>query len=167
MSDHPPYITIDVEHFLSFMLGKDSTHGLAGGDEAVWVKEARRLTRHLRRYVQSNAQTSNDHLREMLACLDKMGESFKNPRTREPELFSAAVELCVLLLGARPNHWDRRSVNHSKHFRLDRYRTLTYSQTPEQKAALLYDRATKYWAPSLSDEEKREIASKVCRCVYP
>lgn len=159
MSDHPPYITIDVEHFLSSMLGKNSTHGLSGGDETAWVKEARRLVRHLRHYVLLNAQTSKDHLSQMLLCVEKMEKSFENPRTREPELVSAVVDLCVLLLGMRPDHWNLRAVNHSKHFRLDRYRSLTYGQTPEQRAALLYDRATK-WAPSLSDDEKREVASK-------
>lgn len=67
-ADRPPYITIEVEHFLSLVLGKDSTHGVA--ERGVHVGEGTSTPRStLGRYVALNARTSKDHLDECCGAL--------------------------------------------------------------------------------------------------
>lgn len=48
-----------------------------------------------------------------------------------------------------PDHWDRRVVNEPHHRRLDRQRTLTYGQSPEQRACLIFDACQKGFVPGM------------------
>lgn len=52
----PAYTSLDTEHFLSFLFGKESTHGLASGllDEGTWRRYRRKVLRELRRYIDTN-----------------------------------------------------------------------------------------------------------------
>ena len=55
-------IPIEIEHFLSFMFGKTSTHGLAGiNDKKIWAKQVFKLTTHLEKYINANVTTDETH----------------------------------------------------------------------------------------------------------
>lgn len=60
-----PYLSLQAEHFLSHMFGKQGTHGLAGAHGRVWVKYCERALNHLERYVQRNIVTTQHHKREI------------------------------------------------------------------------------------------------------
>ncbi len=67
------------------------------------------------------------------------------------------MELCLVLLGEMPNHWDRRVVNKAHHRRLDRQRTLTYAQSPEQRAHLIFDACRSGFLPGMDRHAAPEV----------
>lgn len=150
----PTYTSLDTEHFLSFLFGKQSTHGLANGllDEGTWRRYRRKVLRELRRYIDANVVcTDAIHRQRIDIALTKIeeAEGIGEPLLREQAFVAGLVELCLVLLGGMPNHWERRVVNKAHHRRLDRQRTLTYAQSPEQRAHLIFDACQSGFLPGM------------------
>lgn len=151
-------IPIEVEHFLSFMFGKDSTHGLTGHHpEIVWKRYCTKLTVHLEKYINKNVITDKVHGRNIQLAIDDM-KGGVNSIAREPLLVAALCRLCLLLLGEMPDHWEKKTINRPEHFMLDQFRSLQYCQSAEQKAKLII--AT-YVEPQLSREPRNEDADRL------
>lgn len=137
---HVVEIPLEVEHFLSLMFGKWSTHGLCGGmTEADWRTWCRKMIRSLGKYVSANVVTDAHHRERIQRTLARMSEAVDSPN-REPELVSALVGMCLLLLGGMPDHWEKKKVNRPEHYNLDAHRTVHYCQSPQQKARLIFDK---------------------------
>lgn len=158
------YTSLDTEHFLSFLFGKDSTHGLANGlqNEATWRGYRRKILRELRRYVDANVLTDAFHQQRLDVALEKVEEAQGSGTHFSESRLSllGLVELCLLLLGGMPDHWDRRVVNKPHHRRLDRQRTLTYGQSPEQRARLIFDACQKGFVPGMDRKAAPEMLGR-------
>ncbi len=158
----PTYTSLDTEHFLSFLFGKESTHGLANGllDEGTWRRYRRKVLSELRRYIDTNV-VSTDALQQQRIdiALKKIeeAEGIGQPLLREQAFVTGLVELCLVLLGAMPDHWERRVVNKAHHRRLDRQRTLMYAQSPEQRAHLIFDACQNGFLPGMDRHAESEI----------
>ena len=146
------YIPIEVEHFLSIVLGKRSTHGLTGFHQrSIWIKTLKRLFKHFEKYVEANFLSDTLHEHQLHNSLVKLKGSIK-PGASEVEITAILFELCFLLLGNIPDHWRKKTINRPEYFVLDRFRTLHYSQSPKQKAELIIKT---YIEPELTRNDKR------------
>ena len=66
-------IPLEVEHALSYHLGKRSTHGLVGERSLQsWVRISRRLVRSLEKYIEVNVDSDSVHHERLQAQLKKM-----------------------------------------------------------------------------------------------
>ena len=146
------YIPIEVEHFLSIVLGKRSTHGLTGFHQrSIWIKTLKRLFKHFQKSVEANFLSDTLHEHQLHNSLVKLKGSIK-PGASEVEITAILFELCFLLLGNIPDHWRKKTINRPEYFVLDRFRTLHYSQSPKQKAELIIKT---YIEPELTRNDKR------------
>ncbi|SRR5712692_9836340 len=139
-------IPLDVEHFLASMFGGRSTHGARGNNQGKeWKKWCKRLSSHLRKYVEANLVTDREH-RQLIECaLEDIEKSVGKPeQERESRMVSALMSLVLLLLGDTPQHyWRRRIVSRPSHFKLDRHRSLGYCRSAKQRSLLIYSTLVK------------------------
>lgn len=134
--EHHVDIPIDVEHFLGSILGKRS-HGSAGCHQVnVWKNYCKKLIEHLEKYVSANVVTDRFHREAIERSTNKMKEAVDS-NSREPLLVAGLFELCLLLLGGVPNHWNRERINRPEYFLLNEFRSLHYSHSHEQKARMV------------------------------
>lgn len=124
----------EIESFLSFLFGKWSTHLPQEISLKSWKKYCKKLIDHLDQYISANVVTDLPHQKAIDAALEKGKRAVTSSNAREPMLVASLAELCFLLLGDRPNHWNRRRVNRPEHFMLDTFRTVNYSRSPKQRA---------------------------------
>ena len=160
-------ITIEVEHALSSLLGKQSTHSLTGWIlKSHWRRICKRLLDHLERYLKANVTTSDrKHIERIQAVFGDIRQSVRLS-TPEPSSFVHMVRLCLLLLGGEPGHWGRRAINHSTHYRLDALRSVTYSQTPKQKANAIWTYCINRGMPyKTGTEDHRRLVDKYFECL--
>jgi hypothetical protein len=168
-----PYEPVNTEHFLSRLLGKARTHGLAGAlqDDRTWRRFLVRRLEHLRRYVATNLGFTDavhrDQVERVLASL--VDRSRMAPSVlREQALVTGLLELCQELLGGLPDHWDRRAVSTPRRFVLDRHRSISYVQSVRQRARLIADWCGRYPPPPpLTDRQAKEAADRYHRLVSP
>ena len=154
-------IPLQVEHFLSNMFGKDSTHGLAGSStKSDWTRLCKRLISHLEKYIEQNVYTDRIHMNRIQMQIGNLRASLAaNVRSaREPLLFTTFCKLCLLLMGDLPNHWRKKVVNRSKYFRLNQRRSLIYIQSRQQKVNLIVRECTDgQFAGRFSDDKKEQM----------
>ena len=131
---------LDVEHLLSFLFGKHSTHGAAAliMDGRFWPRYRKKVVDHVQKYVRANV-VPTDSVHETQLDLALCDLAITARQGQEPFMTAAFARLCLVLLGSMPNHWHRKRINRPEHFRLDRHRSVHHSQTPEQKARLIAD----------------------------
>jgi len=131
-------LPIEVEHFLTNVLGR-SLHGTTGFPRTrEWRGYCTRLFDHLQRYVDTNLVTDATHRDHVQHTLRSLKDAVRKQQAREALLVTGLVRLCLLLLGDFPNHWQKKVVNRPEYFALDRFRTVHYSQSPEQRAKLIW-----------------------------
>lgn len=132
-------IPIEVEHFLSSVLGKHSTHGLTGyWPKSVWNKQLNRLIGYLDKSLAINVQTDRIHQEQITFAMENLKDSVNRP-TSETLIICALFRLCFLLIGNQPNNWNEKKLNKSDSYLLDRYRKIHFTQTIQQKAYLVLD----------------------------
>ena len=128
------------------MFGGRSTHGARGNNQGKeWKKWCKRLSSHLRKYVEANLVTDREH-RQLIECaLEDIEKSVGKPeQERESRMVSALMSLVLLLLGDTPQHyWRRRIVSRPSHFKLDRHRSLGYCRSAKQRSLLIYSTLVK------------------------
>lgn len=71
------YTSLDTEHFLSFLFGKESTCGPANGllNDATWRGSRRKILRELRRYVDANVLTDAFRQQRLDVAFEKVEEA--------------------------------------------------------------------------------------------
>jgi hypothetical protein len=164
---------VDTEHFFSHLFGNPEMHGLAGAlqQDSVWRKYLGRAMKHLRRYVEVNLPFTDSRHREdvtgLLMALEEQAR-MKPSLLREQALVSSLIELCLCLLGDRPDQWDRRRVAHPQHFALNRHRTLSYAQSVDQRARLIADACLKAQGSiGMTESEAKAARERYWRLIYP
>ena len=131
---------IEEEHFFSDLFGKQSTHGLADSvSKETWKAYRTKLVTHLQRYIEANVPFSdNSHRREAEFAFGRLQAALRSQQ--DHLVVIGLIRICMVLMGGRPNHWHLRRVNNQKHFVLDRYRSVSITQSPKQKARLILDK---------------------------
>ncbi len=153
------YVPLDVEHFLSFLVGR-SAHGMVGWHRPrEWRQYCRRLIRELERYIRANVVPDHAHAEQIEIALNVLRDAV-DAAGREASLVAALARLCLLLIGDLPKHWRRAAVNRPEYFMLDRHRTVHYSQSPAQKADLIYD---SYIRPRLDRANRLHRNDRIAR----
>jgi hypothetical protein len=154
-------IPLSVEHFLSYMFGKNSTHGLAGSSsKSDWTKLCKKLILHLEKYVEQNIYTDRIHLQRIKLQIDALRASLsvKVGPARDPLLFAAFCKLCLLLMGDLPDHWRKKVVNRPEYFRLNPRRSLLYVQSRQQKVNLILRECTRgQFSGKFTDDKSEQI----------
>jgi hypothetical protein len=152
----------DIEALLSFICGKHSMHSVAGSlaaDGKDWKKHSRKLLHHLEQYISANLITDRAHREDIHNTINQIKQGVDlRTQVREPYLVAFLVKLCLLLLGKMPNHWNKKAVNHHEHFLLDQYRSLHYSQSYKQRAALILDALRKQGQAEFGNEAHRKYS---------
>jgi hypothetical protein len=139
-------IPLEVEWFLASMFGGHSTRGAVGYNKGrEWKKWCKRLSAHLRKYVEANLVTNREHRQAIECALEYIEKSVGKPEEeREPRMVSGLTSLVLLLLGNSPQHYQRRRiVSRPSHFKLNRHRSLRYCQSAEQRSLLIYSTLAK------------------------
>jgi hypothetical protein len=137
------YIPIELEHLMTFLFGKRSTHGLAGSHSiGTWKRNVQRITRAIRHAMYVNVDSGDlFHRKLLLGLCEQAGRDIGRAETKdEVNLLTIRylVHLVFHLMGDMPDHWGRRVVNRSRDWRLDDNRKLIYAQTAEQKTRLIW-----------------------------
>jgi hypothetical protein len=137
------YIPIELEHLMTFLFGKRSTHGLAGSHSMrTWKKHVQRIARAIRHAAYVNVDSGDLFHRNLLLrlCEQVEGEISRARTNDEINLLTIRylVHMVFHLMGDMPNHWGRQAVNRSGDWRLDANRKLIYTQTAEQKKNLIF-----------------------------
>lgn len=156
-------ISIHAEYFFSFLQGKRGTHGLAGWHGIVsWRRLCRRLIEHLERYVRANVVTDRIHHAALEEAIEGLRRAVDAPEgERESELVTSFAYLCLLLLGDKPDHWERRgSVNRPEYYLLSQHRSVHYSQTPAQIARMIWTQCVyPKWMANRESAELKKLDS--------
>ncbi len=141
----------EVQYFLGFLFGSGHWHMPEFIRESSWKRYCQKMVGHLERYVRANVNTDADHKEKIATVLNKLKDAAKEGLGREQLLVAGLVELCLLLMGEMPLHDQKKRVGHPYHFQLDQFRSLGYSQSPRQKAELIYQRCI---LPRIDDDKE-------------
>ena len=126
---------------MSALFGELNYHGYVGGvSKATWKKDLRKVTKYIKKSIELNANTDSHHKSELLETCDRLEKELKESSTIN-QINAATIEklicLVFLLLGNIPNHRRKRSPYADRFWELDGHRTLSYTQSDEQKAYLI------------------------------
>ena len=126
---------------MSALFGKLNYHGYVGGvSKATWKKDLRKVTKYIKKSIELSANTDSHHKSELLDACDRLEKELKESSTIN-QINAATIEklirLVFLLLGNIPDHWRRRSPWADRFWELDGHRTLSYTQSDEQKTYLI------------------------------
>jgi hypothetical protein len=98
-----------------------------------WRKTLKSVLREIDRYIAQNVDTDELHLSMLLSGLASADESLKQ-ETFWPGYAEGITRLVLTLLGDYPDHRGRKPGRKTEgHYRLDRFRTLHWIQTVDQR----------------------------------
>jgi len=153
-------IPLEVEHFLASVFGGGTTGRAVVGHnrEKEWKKWCRRLVGRLRKYLDANLVTDRTHRELIHEVIEEIEKAIRKPDCeREPRIVCGLVSLLFLILGDLPGHWFRKRAGRPRDFKLDRFRTLRYCQSPQQRSLLLFHTFVR---PALDGKADRTIAER-------
>ena len=84
-------------------------------------------------------------------------------RKREPIIFMALHNTCLLLLGREPDHSNKRVVNRREYFRLSAQRSCHYTQSVSQKVNVILWAKEHSLIPEMSEEDRNQLRLKAGR----
>jgi hypothetical protein len=116
---------------------------------AEWRRALRRVLADLDWYLDENVTTDEMHRFMLATGLWAAGEALKE-EDFWPGYAEGITRFALTLLGDYPDHRKQRLHGKRKgHYSLKRFRSLVYSQTPEQKVKTLFGTST-FGVPKLS-----------------
>ncbi|MFA6449363.1 MAG: hypothetical protein WCX65_07850 [bacterium] len=133
--------TIDFEYLLTNMMGGKRCHGSAGHhDLNAWKEVVGKIFKSLKKHISYNVEsTDNFHKKEMLQeckrALENISEAEIVHHVNEAAIIRLTY-LAFLLLGQQPDNKDKNILNRAEHYKLDKFRKITCSQTNDQKIQL-------------------------------
>ena len=147
--DNTMMLSIDFEHFLADIFGKQHAHQLSGTfDMPLLKKEYIHIFDSLKKHIRINLdKTDCNHFKELISLCDEAKDEINSAEFIDKVNESAFIfmtKLAFLLMGRMPNNWEKKVLNHNNHYRLDQYRSVTYSQSVEQKVNLVLDSFSEY-----------------------
>ena len=133
-------VPLSYEYFFSHLFGKANYHGHVGAlNITAWKKDLRKLVKYIRKSIVINAHTDQLHKDRILQLCDSLDNDIKNASSINEASVSVIqkyTKLIFLLLGNSPDHWNRKAPYHDRFWKLNGHRTLTYTQTDEQKSLM-------------------------------
>jgi hypothetical protein len=133
--------TIDFEYLLSNIMGKQRWHGFAGHhDLKTWKSAVEKLFESINKHITYNVEaTDNLHKKELILESERALEDISEARVVHHVNEAAIIRLTnlvFLLMGNIPYNWEKKTLNRAKHYKLDEFRKVSYSQTNDQKINL-------------------------------
>ena len=105
------YVSIDMEHMLSFLFGKQKYHGAVGYTSfKTWKDHVQKILVPLRKKVEK-AKLAKENRERALSLLGEMEESAKKASSSAPmnsHLVSCLLKLSFELMGGVPDNWDKK-----------------------------------------------------------
>lgn len=135
-------LSLNFEYLMSFLYGKKQYHGSWGNYNLSRYKEKiLKINNAIGKAIKSNINvTDNFHKLELQKYCNLWKNGINSSTTfdkiNEVNLIYLSY-LIFILLGKKPNHWDRRVVNKKHDWKLDHYRNIFYYQSNEQKVGLI------------------------------
>ncbi len=135
------YVPLSYEYMMSHLFGKHHYHGHVGShSKSSWKKDLRKINKYIEKSININVQTDSYHkgmLLYLCDCLDEKVSKAKSINEINVSFVETYVRLIFTLLGNFPDHWRRKAPYADRFWELDGHRSLSFSQTDEQKAALV------------------------------
>ncbi len=136
------HLSSEFEDLLSIINGKTNHHGDTGfKNSRQWGKRLTIILSSIEKsIVQNIATTDETHKNDLLwLCSEAKGKitSSKNIDQINQDTIYYLVKLIFNLLGNMPDHWDLKKVNNRKHWDLNEYRSICYTQDSKQKKDLV------------------------------
>lgn len=136
----------DFESLLSTLFGKEKNHGIVSAENNTsWAKHICRIFELIEKSINQNIVFSNNYQKSEISHVlsevkVKISEK-KSINSINQDTITGMSKIIFNLIGKMPDNWERKVINHPNHWRLDRYRTIYYSQTNRQKANLIMELA--------------------------
>jgi len=134
-------VPITYEYMMSHLFGKQNYHGHVGTlTKSSWKKDLRKINKYIKKSIDVNVLTASYHkgmLIYLCECLDEKISKSKTLNDINVGFVETYVRLIFSLLGNFPDHWRSKAPYADRFWELDGHRTINFSQTDEQKAALV------------------------------
>jgi len=144
---------------MSTLFGDLNYKGYVGAvSKARWKRDLRKVTKYIKKSIKLNVDADAHHKSELLETCEHLEQELKEASTID-QVNTASIKnlirIVFLLLGNMPDHWRRRSPYSDRFWELNGHRTLTYTQSEEQKAYLIINLVDirKRYAVKLDDYE--------------
>jgi hypothetical protein len=132
-------IPISVEYLLSNLFGKHRYQGAVGPRSlATWKDDLVRIFTYVRKAIHCSVHGDDAHRQHMESRCDEAIADIKavrNEDTANGEAIAALIGLCLDLLGGVPDNRDQQAPWNDSFWTLRRYRSLSYTRTPNQIVA--------------------------------
>lgn len=124
---------------LSMLFGADSELARSTAETpAQWRRTLKAVLGELKRYVTANIDTDVFHSMVVFSSLME-AEKALNHDDFWPGYVVGITQLALVLLGDSPDHRTQRSGRKkNEHYKLSRYRTVQWVQTPDQRLRTLF-----------------------------
>lgn len=123
---------------------------------AQWKRTLRAVLDEIAEYLAVNVDTDEVHKHMLTGTLAAASEALKQEEFW-PGYVEAITRLTLLLMGDYPDHRRRKKGRKdADHYKLDRLRTVGWSQTPSQRLLTLYA-AGRYGFPELSTDPMERL----------
>ena len=135
--------SIKFEYLLSDLLGKKNYHASCGSFFfSNYKTEINKIIKCLKKSIEETIiSTDSQHLHEIHSILD-VWENTVNKSKRFEQLNDAnlvyLVKLNFTILGNMPDNWSRSKANKPEHWKLNKYRAISFHQNLEQKVNLIH-----------------------------
>ncbi len=149
MNNNQAEIPIDFEYLLSHLFGKQNYHAVTGTSNTKFLKESyTKIFKSIKRSIDLNIITSDQVLLEELSNIcDNALLQLKQKNTAELiniKMSTYLTKLVFILIGSFPKNWSKRKTNFNKEWILNRYRSICYTSTFQQKCFLILDNYKKH-----------------------
>jgi len=135
------YVPISYEYMMSHLFGKSNYHGHVGClTKSSWKNDVRKINKYVKKSIELNVNTDSYHkgrLKYLCDCLEEKVSQSKSLNEINVSFVETYVILLFTLLGNFPDHWNRKAPYADRFWELDGHRSMSYTQTDEQKAALV------------------------------
>lgn len=139
------YLDVGFEHLLNRVFGRNRYHGAAGNhDKTSWKNILTKLFTSLEKHIDANIQDDIEQENKLKQNIDTMKSVLhRNESINELNIHSVRVlfDICFQLLGDKIDNTDKKIVNHSSHYKLDKKRTITYHSNNLQKFKIVCSKA--------------------------
>ena len=135
------YVPLSYEYMMSFLFGNQQYHGHVGSlSGSNWKKDLKKINKYIKKSININIKSDSYHKSTLINLCDNLDEKLSQAKCLNEinvGVVESYVKLIFSLMGNFPNHWDRKAPYGNQFWDLNGHRTMSYSQTDEQKAYLI------------------------------
>lgn len=149
MEEDTAYAPISFEYLLSSLFGRRRYHGFVGEHTfRIWKKHVMKLIGAIQKSITVNVNSPDElHKKTLIGiCEQAIGEIRRAKRVENINVttIECLTKLVFELMGGVPDHWDCKVINRSEQWKLDDYRTLSYTQTTRQRVRIIHSLANRH-----------------------